>query len=981
MNSPVVDKRTYKEIIQQIKVMAPYYTPEWKFNTENPDAGTALFMVVALQMEETVGLLNQTFDNHFTACLNLMNLKIRPSTPARVPLVFKHSVGARETVEIQKGTRVFGRSEISDSLLSYESETRLTVHPVAVQKCIETDPTENRITDWPLEETMTLGGGGPNIQQNCIEILAPCVCDMTAPSLIKLFIDVKRNAELLNLLISEEHVAWQYESGDEWTPFDGVALNGSVIVLERGERKTSGEISGRIRCTAKPQFIGQLENLHLSGLRLASEFDPQIRPLSPTAQFCNISSVTEENLYPFGPLFNVTGSWMICSKDVFGRKGARIHIRFNRRFEENRRTTKAAAIDWKLVMKKSQFERMKEPVVSILDVKWKYFNGYKWVNLEVGLSAERCFYCQNADEAVNFSFICPEDIAPFEMEGSLQWGIKAEITRIDNEYAANGVFMSPVVSGLTLDYGFIKPVYPDRVLIQNNLETEDITTALGNSERAIQVFKAVEMRNRNIYLMFDSMENSGNISLLMLLEQSMDRADRVLIRAEAAHIKNREVIWTDIHLDDDTGGLTRTGIVTLLVDRKLMTVKCFGETGVWIRLSFAMKDGSWRQRRIRGIIPNGVWGCQVFTVENEVLEYQEERCRYLLSTAPVRDVEVFVNEIWNLSQAQAEELLTAHPKSQWVRNEYGMIDQLWVPWAQVDSLLHCGHDNRVFLVDCIKGEIVFGDGKNGMRLPKGDGNHVRVNYRTTAGSAGNVESFSIRQMETAKAFLDGVENPDAALGGCDYEPVSSVRQRGLQKIRTRGIPVSPEDYEQIIVSEFPSVYRIRCYPNTDRTFSYRPGHILLVAASLEQPENAIDDETRTQIMKYLQRRVPVSLPLENIALVDPVGLEISVRVKVKLSPAASASEVERQIDQTLRKFLNHHSGGRRGAGFPIGQLPEENHFYSLFSGIEGVSHLEKLSFTWVKEDKELRSELSWDGAKGVLNSIVRSGKHQIEFSR
>ena len=59
------------------------------------------------------------------------------------------------------------------------------------------------------------------------------------------------------------------------------------------------------------------------------------------------------------------------------------------------------------------------------------------------------------------------------------------------------------------------------------------------------------------------------------------------------------------------------------------------------------------------------------------------------------------------------------------------------PWGRVDSFSRSRSTDRVYVLRKDTGEIQFGDGIHGARLPTGS-NNVRATYRTGGGKAGNV---------------------------------------------------------------------------------------------------------------------------------------------------------------------------------------------------------------------------------------------------
>jgi predicted phage baseplate assembly protein len=92
------------------------------------------------------------------------------------------------------------------------------------------------------------------------------------------------------------------------------------------------------------------------------------------------------------------------------------------------------------------------------------------------------------------------------------------------------------------------------------------------------------------------------------------------------------------------------------------------------------------------------------------------------------------------------------------------------------------------------GEIQFGDGLMGARLPTGQEN-VHAIYRKGIGSVGNLDAGQLSQLMTRPLGLKAVTNPHTAEGGVDPESEEDARGSMPLEVRTLGRAVSLRDYE------------------------------------------------------------------------------------------------------------------------------------------------------------------------------------------
>lgn len=102
--------------------------------------------------------------------------------------------------------------------------------------------------------------------------------------------------------------------------------------------------------------------------------------------------------------------------------------------------------------------------------------------------------------------------------------------------------------------------------------------------------------------------------------------------------------------------------------------------------------------------------------------------------------------------------------------------------------------------------IEFGDGVAGAIPTLGDA--IDLTYSPTAGTGGNVESNSIKNLVTPVAVPAGftltVTNPSRAVGGADVEAIVQLRKRIPTLIRTQERAVTEQDYIDVTLLQ-PSV--------------------------------------------------------------------------------------------------------------------------------------------------------------------------------
>jgi photosystem II stability/assembly factor-like uncharacterized protein len=133
-----------------------------------------------------------------------------------------------------------------------------------------------------------------------------------------------------------------------------------------------------------------------------------------------------------------------------------------------------------------------------------------------------------------------------------------------------------------------------------------------------------------------------------------------------------------------------------------------------------------------------------------------------------------------------------------------------VPWQEVNMLFGQDSNAHVYIVrrdSHNNTTVIFGDGKEGARLPRGR-EHVAANYRYGSGSAGNVPANSLLTIRTRPFGVQSVTNPLSASGGADPEPQDQARTIAPHLIQTMQRIVSLSDYAAF-TRLFPQISKVQ----------------------------------------------------------------------------------------------------------------------------------------------------------------------------
>lgn len=665
---------------------------------------------------------------------------------------------------------------------------------------------------------------------------------------------------------------------------------------------------------------------------------------------------------------------------------------------------------------------------------WEYWNGTGW-----------CAISDVADSTGGLlatgevTFTCPADMAEVEVSGQRNWWIRVRLSSGDygrefeivNGQAVAAGFTPPRLGRITLSWDGTDPSAmgePDSILTRNNLEWDDGLVVL-RTGAIFRPFRPLADLRPAFYAGFDRPLAKGPIGLYLDLAE-IDYARDFKPRVQWEVYDAVASQWLRLDAEDGTAGLTRAGIVRLVVPEGGVPAPLFGTRLHWLRavlvageyaptalgagLPYRMRRGylniprivgkpvhlrglslnparwrSWRQLPsnsppiARGIYLNAARALQLTSVKNERpgsgngLPDQS----FTLARKPVFDEQVWVNEFGLISAAELDRLAADAPgRVSRVTDREGRVNEVWVRWEGRDDLLASGPLDRHYGIDRSSGIVSFGNGKRGRVLPAGT-NNVRVSYRTGGGVAGNLGGGAIARMRTGIPLVDKVVNPGPSGGGVEGEDISALYRRGPHSLRRRDRAVTVEDYESLIRELFPGMALVKCLPVCDDRGMTRTGWLTVIIV----PRTADD---RPIPSAALRRRVEESIAGHGANVVTapchavvtrPSYVRVSVDAALVPRSLDLAPMVETAALAALGRFLHPLTGGWDGGGWPFGRLVCHSDLYRLLEEVEGVDRVASMAVTAVDEMGRRMELGEADESTRPVDPylLVSSGDHRV----
>jgi hypothetical protein len=411
--------------------------------------------------------------------------------------------------------------------------------------------------------------------------------------------------------------------------------------------------------------------------------------------------------------------------------------------------------------------------------------------------------------------------------------------------------------------------------------------------------------------------------------------------------------WTKWTVLDDTGGYRRSGLIRFLAPPDFSPRQEFGRERYWLRAHKAGVEATDSQPRLRCVVLNTTMASQAVSFAAEVLGSSngQPNQKFHLTGAPVLEGQQLEireptmpppEEQLLIKRAEGETAISPIVDLATGRQETG------VRWHEVSNFYGSGPRDRHYLLDRMTGDVMFGDGRNGLVPPVLAGNIRMKFYRTGGGVAGNRPMMSINQLKTTVPYVEKVTNPEAGTGGADAETLGALLERAPREIRHGRRAVNVEDFEDLAMLASPAVARAKCVPLYDLSqdpAATRPqtGLVSLIIVPRSTDSKPLPSlELFERVRSFLDARRTLTADL---VLVGPMYIRILVKTEIAVSNPDVASETELAVTLALNRFLHPISGRLDRTGWDFGRKPAESDLYELIEGIRGVSHVRSLSMT------------------------------------
>lgn len=975
-----------QELIERMKRLASVYTPEWKFDEEQPDVATALALIYADFFYGTVRRFGRLGEKNETAFFDTIGTKLQPSVPAHGYVTFGMSSQELGGTEVPKGFEVMAEGEENQEEVSFETQDSVYVTPSSLEEIILADGREDRLQQVEIPFCL-FRSDSENQQEHWFILGQEEVLNLTGPASVILRLKCETIQTGYSLEKFAEETVFEYFSEDGFMAFGKIHSQTDRIILEFQEGQSpfakmerQGQKQYVIRCRLTKPW--KRPGFSVENLRLESRGEG----LKPDTVQTENGEAESANIFVFGEHPMPYREVYIASDQVLSKGGSRVAMRFCMDYERIPLNNQGEPErDWKLVMKREDFIPDPEYDVTIEQVCWEYFNGTGWSRLLTEQDYSRIFNGGDGSMGQQFTitFTCPEDAATFLYNSVESRYLRIRILKMNNLFKQKGAYITPVMSDISFsfEYGGQGKI-PDFVETFNNRKLVQFPVKdLQHGKVHWTLFHGIGDCFLSLYLRFSSPLEHGPIRLLFTMEESIqEKLPR--LRFEYYGMNG----FKTLSVMDSTERMKKSGLLTFMGKSDFQKTMFWGREGYWLRIT-DMDQGYQRRPNkipiVNGIFLNAARVRAVKAMPEELfsIEPGEKNKVCVLLNQQIQNLEVWVDESRNLTKSQQKRMQAERS----VREEWdseGILQRFWVKWTERENFYDSGPEDRHYTADRNQGKIFFSDGTAGAIPAAGEGQTIQVCYSCGGGEAGNLEKGKISRLSRTLGYINQVSNPRITSGGTSQETGREAIIRSAKRLCHGGRAVTARDYEDLALEASGSVWKVKCFPGCREDGHREPGSVTLVVLQKNFRNGRLYfDQIKQEILEYMIPCIPGNqAALNRFYVVEPQYLELRCQIQIAIKNFDDAFEVKREVLQQVEAFLDPIHGNFHKRGWDIGKIPNEIQISNAIKGIKGIRYIREIRMAifmqsqqgWVEADRDLAD--TWRFA------VALSGRHQVLIS-
>ncbi len=998
-NGPLIDPRGVSQLRERFAELSASYVPEWRFDPESPDAGTALALIFINQMADNIGRLNRLYGKYHTEFANLVGVNLLPAVPARGIAVLQLASDTVEGVALASGAKLLGQGKNGESII-FETLSDIYVTGARLRDLVAISPRLGKIIpimngpqparllsvtassgeEAPLEEISyspapfsPFDFDNDGIEKNAVLIYHSSILRAGQGMSIRikaLSKDGKNLAE--DFANPEEYELLLYSENGFVTP-DSVSLEDGALSLSHKDESKFLDDGGYVLCIEKK--TAPQDDIILSEVRLCT----LCGETPPAFVMHNSDEQLVDKFLPFGETAALYDECYIGDDRLFSQQGADINLSFHLSSQQKlvTFTPKQEEAELKVIKRKPRAILFDTADTCPEKVSFEYYNGIGWKNLSLKSELSSLFD-GSFEGTFNIDFVCPDDWQPITNGGFSARMLRMRILQADNCYLQPCIHTMPVITDLR-----IKCSYEGEWKLPQRLETICGTIKRNLTDKVLSrkdfpAFSPLPYGCDAVYMGLDEKPKGAPVSFLF------DMAESVLPNTSPLTLEYSTISgFKPLKAIDGTRGLARSGTVLVLPPNDFAAFPVEGVSRFWLRLTDTSGPSPKRSRfrpLIKRLLMNAVdiINRETLPEEDFFIDVSSPNMVFPLAAKNVYKAKVYVSEMPLHSPAAMEQMARQMPdRVRIVYDFLGNITSFFVLWDEVESFDVSRPGDRHYIIDRAESSVIFGDGVHVMIPPAQSGAAFTVSALCCDGQAGNLPAEAVSSVFEGGLFLGEVYNPIATYGGSDLESVMSAQNRAASIVCGRNCLVSEVDFIREIHSYSDAIEKVACISGLDIWGRQSPGTITIAVMLCDYSDGAhsfagLHDGLKARLLS----RCEATVSPEDMNLCEPSYVRVSVDIWIQVENASHSFEAQNLILDSIRDFLDPLAREGR-EGWEMGVLPTDTQLRQMLHSLRFEGRITKFIVTARYIDESGAHETDLDHLPKNPFSIAINGEHRV----